>query len=144
MPKIYSLLLLFTVCIFFTDCKKEEPPITKADILTSKKWKVVAYTVFPPMEIGESGVYTSDLYEYAYFSDCYKNAAHIFNTDGTGKIDYPCYDTDENFTWDILEENNTMHFRNTEYEILKFDDTQLIIRSITGTYPYYTITFYSF
>jgi hypothetical protein len=125
------------------NCKKSETNPDKSQIISSKQWKVTAYTVYPPRDPYEDGNYTSDLYNYAYYDDCKKNARHIFRPDGNGQIDYPCEYVDETFTWSVTAGGTKLKLFGNDYDILTLDETTLIIRTNQEVYPIYTMTFKS-
>jgi hypothetical protein len=135
-----SLLILTAVLVLFSFCRKEKPEISKQELLTGRTWKVTAYTVYPAIEIDESGTYATDLYEYAYFSDCLKNGIISFYADNSGKIDYPCEFSDQYFLWQFLE-NYTKFSYYGIYDILELSETTFIIRTSGDAYPIYTMTY---
>jgi hypothetical protein len=133
------LFVILTTFSLFTFCKKEDSANPRINFLTSKTWKVTAYTVYPPVDAG-NGIYYTDVYQYE-FTDCLKNAEYYFYTEGTGKTHYSCFTFEDKFTWAFMENYTEIKYQNVDYDILQLNETTFQIRTNSEVYPIYTMTY---
>ena len=75
-----------------TSCQKETetapaptPSLTKTQLLTSKNWKMTAYTSNPAIDWNNNGTMVTDV--YTQIPDCHKDDINKFNTNGVGIFD---------------------------------------------------------
>ena len=121
------LLILMTLTVAITmGCKKDKEQ-TRMDLLTNGQWKVISFTVTPPVDLDGDGDVDSDA--YALMDACERDDYFIFKRDGKYEINEGATKCDAS---DPQTEVLDWSFVNDEKELI-MDGDRLTIHELSGS-----------
>jgi hypothetical protein len=131
---LYASFLSFGL-LLFSSCKKDKeevkPPLSRTEMITSGSWKIIAFTLSPPMDFDGDGTLDSDA--YATYQPCTKDNYFVFKQGGEMEVNQgatKCYSWDnqiETLSWSFEQNETVIIIESEVWKIHEFSEKQFRI-----------------